>query len=208
GRMTAKQRSRAQPAVAKRGKKAALPAQELLMALPAGDSAERRPVVIENVSPEGDCGRFAVKRIVGNRLHAEADAYADGHDELAVHLLYRREEETDYHEVPMTPGYDDRWTADVRLDTAGVYVYAVIAWPDRFRTWKHDLQKRIAAGQDVALELVAGARILEAAANSAPADVAKQLRQRAEAMQNEDHVIDFRTAVALDDALEAPMDRY
>jgi len=179
-----------------------------VMALPSGDPVERRRVVIENVQPEVDNGRFAVKRIVGDLVRFEADAYADGHDELAVRLLYKHEGEDAWQERPMVLGYDDRWTTDVRLDTTGVYVYAVASWPDRFSTWKHDLEKRIAAEQgesEISLELKVGAEMLLAAAENAPLAEAERLRQRAEAMVRQDRPVSFRTEVALDPMLDELM---
>src|SRR4051794_20980769 len=119
--MTARPRPRTRQATAKTAKAPSSQPQERLMPLPTGDPAERRRIVIENVSPEVDCGRFLVKRIVGDRMRVEADAYADGHDEIAVRVLYKREEETDYYEVSMTLGNDDRWSAYVPLDAKGTY---------------------------------------------------------------------------------------
>ena len=40
----------------------------------------RGRVVIERVSPQIDCGRFPVKRVVGETVVVEADVFADGHD--------------------------------------------------------------------------------------------------------------------------------
>ena len=39
-----------------------------------------RRVVIENVQPQVDCGRFPIKRVVGDRVKVTADIFADGHD--------------------------------------------------------------------------------------------------------------------------------
>ena len=48
----------------------------------------RHRVVIERVSPEIDCGRFAIKRVVGETVVVEADVFADGHDQVACQILY------------------------------------------------------------------------------------------------------------------------
>src|SRR5579871_6137425 len=50
----------------------------------------RTRVVVQNVSPEVDCGRFAIKRVIGEKVIVEADIFADGHDELQCRLLYGR----------------------------------------------------------------------------------------------------------------------
>ena len=69
----------------------------------------RKRVVIEAVTPEIDGGRFAVKRVLGDRVRVEADIVADGHEVLSCVLLYRREADPDWQEVPMEPLVNDRW---------------------------------------------------------------------------------------------------
>ena len=46
-------------------------------------------VVIENVQPQVDCGRFPVKRTVGDRVSVTADIFTDGHDILYAVLRHR-----------------------------------------------------------------------------------------------------------------------
>jgi starch synthase (maltosyl-transferring) len=46
---------------------------------------------IEDVYPLVDGGRFPVKRIVGERIDVWADIYRDGHDVVAVALVWRLE---------------------------------------------------------------------------------------------------------------------
>src|SRR6185312_10402088 len=43
----------------------------------------RRRVVIENVSPEIDAGRFPIKRAIGESVVVEAAIFADGHDAIS-----------------------------------------------------------------------------------------------------------------------------
>jgi starch synthase (maltosyl-transferring) len=47
-------------------------------------------VIIENVYPELDCGRYSVKREVGDRFEVWADIFKEGHDALAAVLRCRR----------------------------------------------------------------------------------------------------------------------
>ena len=121
------------------------------MPLPASDPPERRRVIIGNVTPQVDGGRYAVKRVVGDTVSVEADAYAEGHDEITVLLMYRAESEEDWHPVEMRPGYDARWYGEFRVEAMGNYYFTVMAWPDRFRSWRRDLEKRVAAEQDLSL---------------------------------------------------------
>jgi len=133
-------------------------------------SAPARRVMIEGVSPQIDCGRFPVKRTVGEALTVEADAFTDGHDVIACVLLVRREDEDDWREVPMEPLVNDRWRARVILDAPGRWLYSMEAWVDRFESWRRDLVKRIDAGQDVTVDLQIGAGLLRDAASRAATD--------------------------------------
>ena len=99
-------------------------------------------VVIEGVRPQIDGGQFAIKRVIGETVVVEADVFCDGHDVLAVRLLYRAEGEADWREIEMQPLVNDRWQAQFEVDREGTYRYTVIAWVDRFLTWHRDLQKR------------------------------------------------------------------
>ncbi|PZP58914.1 MAG: hypothetical protein DI596_07270, partial [Azospira oryzae] len=54
--------------------------------VPARDGRVR--AAIENVRPEVDCGRFPIKRVIGEQVVVEADAFADGHDALMCMLRY------------------------------------------------------------------------------------------------------------------------
>src|SRR5688572_19552556 len=89
------------------------------MSLPASDPPERRRVIIANVTPQIDGGRYAVKRVVGDDVRVEADAFAEGHDEIAVLLMYRAESEETWRSVPMRPGYDARWYGEFCADVMG-----------------------------------------------------------------------------------------
>jgi len=140
------------------------------------DEALRRRVVIEGVSPEIDCGRFPVKRVVAESLVVEADVFTDGHDALAVVLLHRREDEAEWAETLMTPLGNDRWRAAFQVDALGRWGYTIEGWIDRFGSWRRDLEKRVAAGQDVAVDLQLGAALLREAAGRAGAGDAKILR--------------------------------
>jgi hypothetical protein len=51
----------------------------------------RGRVVIEDVRPQIDGGRFAIKCTVGEDIEVEADAFTDGHDQIACVLRYRSE---------------------------------------------------------------------------------------------------------------------
>src|SRR5919109_4203435 len=73
-------------------------------------------VVIESVRPEVDCGRYAVKRAIGDEVVVEADVFTDGHDAVVAELLYRHETQKDWRVVPMEFRYNDHWVAAFRVE--------------------------------------------------------------------------------------------
>ncbi|HWQ84516.1 MAG TPA: maltotransferase domain-containing protein [Anaerolineales bacterium] len=128
----------------------------------------RSRVIIEDVQPNIDAGRFPIKRILGEETRVEADILADGHDALACALLYRKEGDENWSEVPMEPLLNDRWQASFTVQEPGIYLYTVQGWVDHFKTWARDLAKRVEAGQDVSVDLLIGAELIEKAARHAP----------------------------------------
>ena len=103
------------------------------MSLPVNESpifAERegrRRVVIENVRPEIGAGRFAIKRVVGERVVVEADIFADGHDILSAVLKFRAKENPEWTETPMEFMDNDRWRGEFVVTQLGYYFYTIEA---------------------------------------------------------------------------------
>lgn len=150
-------------------------AETLESALTAG--LRSRPIVILNVSPEIDGGRYAIKREVGDILTVTADVFKDGHDKLRVMLMLRRSNEEAWQEVPMkcTNAGLDRWQGQVVLTENAAYVYTIEAWSDAFESWRDEVGKKLAAGVDVTLELIEGRDLVEDAAGRADASGKRDL---------------------------------
>ncbi len=133
----------------------------------------RSRVVIESVTPQVDCGRFAAKRVVGDDVVVEADVFGDGHDLVRARVLYRHESEDAWTAVEMTALGNDHWQAKFPVMRLGFYRFTVVGEVDHFGTWRSDLKKRLDAGQDLELPLRTGAAILrDAAARIANAGIA------------------------------------
>jgi starch synthase (maltosyl-transferring) len=143
----------------------------------------RNRVIIEGVKPEIEAGRYPIKRIVGDQTVVEADILADGHDALSCALLYRKEGDANWTEVPMEPLGDDRWRGSFSVQELGRYRYTVLGWIDHFKTWSRDLGKRVEAGQDVSVDLLIGAELVEGARKRATLVHAGWLSTFAEALR-------------------------
>jgi starch synthase (maltosyl-transferring) len=124
------------------------------------DPQLQRRVVVENIHPQVDCGRFPIKRVPGEEIAVGADIHADGHDVLAAVLMFRRAGDHTWREVPMEAIGNDRWQGTFTVETLGRYEYTVEGWIDRFASWRYELSKKVGAGQDVTSELLEGAGLL------------------------------------------------
>ncbi len=161
-----------------------------------------RRVVIEGVEPLIDGGRFPIKRVVGESVTVEADVFADGHDRVETRLLFRAEAEVDWTEVPMESLGNDRWRGEFTVKEMGRYRYTIEGWISRFGTWRADLTKRLEAGQDVGVDLLIGADLIEEAASRAPASEARRLRGWAGGLRKPADAAE-RAGMALDEELGA-----
>ncbi len=140
----------------------------------------RKRVIIEEIKPQVDCGRYPARRFVGDRVDISAAIFADGHDHVLARLLFKHEGESVWRSTPMTELANDLWSVNFIVDRLGTWSFTIQAWVDHFETWRVDLRKRLAAQpdasssdpakrdlppQDIPLALTIGAQLLDQAAN-------------------------------------------
>ncbi|HEV8549095.1 MAG TPA: alpha-1,4-glucan--maltose-1-phosphate maltosyltransferase [Polyangiaceae bacterium] len=167
-------------------------------------AAEPPRVVIEEVTPAVDGGRYPVKLPVGSALEIGANVFRDGHDLVAARVIFLPPGEPQWRAAPLVYRYDpDRWYGSFTANKVGRWHYGVEAWPDHFGTWRSELTKRIHAGQDVRSELRVGALLLERYAVLLRGDVAKRVRALAATMTDDKAPLDERLGAALDEELVA-----
>jgi starch synthase (maltosyl-transferring) len=110
----------------------------------------RKRVIIEAIQPQVDCGRYPVRRIIGDQIAISAAIFSDGHDHVAARLLFKHESERQWRSTPMTALVNDLWSAGFTVEQLGAWTYTIQAWVDHFDTWCDDLKKRLAAQPDPA----------------------------------------------------------
>src|SRR5436309_5194268 len=137
-----------------------------------------RTVWIAGVWPELAAGRFPVKRVVGDTFEVSADILREGHEALAAVLKYRTVKDTTWREVPMHHVDNDRWVGRFPLEENTRYLYTLEAYPDAYRSWAVDLEKRLAADMEVASELLEGAALLRPALARAVGADKKRIEER------------------------------
>jgi starch synthase (maltosyl-transferring) len=124
--------------------------------------------VIEAISPVVDCGRYPVKRVMGESCVVEADIFRDGDHVLHAVVKWRSRSETQFSESPMIHMDNDRWRGEFPLDRNERYFFTIQAWTDLFASWERGFRKKAEAGRDVASDLLEGIAFIEAAARRAP----------------------------------------
>ncbi len=131
------------------------------VALRAAASEPR--IVIENLSPRVTGGPFPAKRIVGQKVTVEADAYMDGHDVLAVALLWKAADQEEWHRLPMSPLGNAKWEAAFTPDRIGCWQFTIEASLDEYATLCRAIRLKREAGVDISVELAEMRLALEAA---------------------------------------------
>jgi starch synthase (maltosyl-transferring) len=118
-------------------------------------------IQIQSVEPLLDCGRYAVKRTVGETVEVYATLVKDGHDTLAGAVRVKGPGDARWREEPLVPLGEDRWAGSFPVDRPGRWQFAVTAWTDRIATWQTEVRRKSEAGQtDLAGELAEGAVLL------------------------------------------------
>ena len=118
-------------------------------------------ILIQDVSPQVDCGRYPVKRIVGERVDVAARIFRDGHDVLGAAVRSRAPGASRWRDSPLEPLGNDRWAGSFQVDQPGRWCFRVEAWVDRVASFQDELRRKADAGQeDLSSELAEGAVLL------------------------------------------------
>ncbi len=118
-------------------------------------------ILIEDVYPAVDGGRYPVKRVAGETVEVWADIFRDGHAVLAADLLWQGENAQRWSRAPMELHGNDRWRGEFQPAEPGRYVFAIETWTDQFATWRRDFLAKGTAGLKVDLEIEEGLLLLK-----------------------------------------------
>lgn len=130
-------------------------------------------IIIENVQPQVDAGRYPAKRTVGERVDVTADIFGDGHDHIRAEVLYKRKGAADWHRIEMKHVGNDAWKAAFYVTEKVSYTFTIQAWVDHLDTWYDGFKKKANAGMDVSVELMEGELLLKKIADVEGHEVTK-----------------------------------
>jgi starch synthase (maltosyl-transferring) len=118
-------------------------------------------VQIQEVAPQVDCGRYAVKRTVGDRVEVTARIFRDGHETLGAAVRHRGPDATRWAESPLEPLGNDVWAGSFDVNRPGIWSFRIEAWVDRVASFQEELRRKVAADQsDLSGELSEGGVLL------------------------------------------------
>jgi starch synthase (maltosyl-transferring) len=128
---------------------------------------------ITAVQPVVEGGRFPAKALPGEDLVVGATVFREGHDQLGVSAVLLDPRGRERQRVRLHPAQGeqwkglDRWEGLITPSGTGAWSFVIEAWHDRYGTWHHNAEVKVAAGIDVELMLAEGAALLAGAADDA-----------------------------------------
>jgi starch synthase (maltosyl-transferring) len=145
----------------------------------------RNRTIITDVKPNLEEGKYYIKRIPGEDVKVSAKIFCDSEDFIRASILFKKENDKQWSEVPMHLVGEDEWEGEFYVTSEGFYLYKIEAWADRLATWFDRFIKKQAKGQHLANDLALGAAMLKAAAKQADKTSAKKLNDWAKQFEKE-----------------------
>jgi starch synthase (maltosyl-transferring) len=154
-------------------------------------------IQIQQVTPQVDCGRYAVKRTVGERVEVGARIFRDGHETLGAAVRYKAPDANRWSESPLEARGNDVWEGAFEVDRPGSWCFRVEAWVDRVASFQDELRRKVAAGQEeLAGELSEGAVLLGRASVVVDEVLAVPAGDRSEKTWSETYLVDVDRELA------------
>jgi starch synthase (maltosyl-transferring) len=118
-------------------------------------------ILIQDVRPQEDCGRYPVKAIVGDGVRVTGTIIRDGHEVLGATVRYKAPSATRWKEAPLHAVGNDLFEGSFQPDSCGTWSFRIEAWVDRVASYQWELRRKVDAGQeDLTSELAEGALLL------------------------------------------------
>jgi starch synthase (maltosyl-transferring) len=130
---------------------------------------ERLPiVVIENLDPCIDGGRYPIKRVIGQELKVSADIFKQDNDQISANLKWRKVTSADWNQTPMRTTENDRWEGVCHFIENALHEFTIEAWEDHFKSWQVEYSKKYGAGNtNLSTELEVASILVQRAAERA-----------------------------------------
>ncbi len=183
---------------------------------------EQSHIVIEAVRPSVDSGAFPAKAIAGEPVLVTADIFRDGPELISAVVRYKNKGDRlggtpskatgRWAEVPLIHLGNDHWEGTFTPTGIGPWIFEVVAWPDRWATWRRSVKAKLEAGQDISVELDEGLAMLRSRLGSLKGKVAKAIQKAIDAAADVGDAAPGalypRVAALLDDDLASLLDTH
>ncbi len=164
-------------------------------------------LVVQDVRPATPHG-YPAKALVGDTVPVSANVFRDGHDVIAAQVELRRGDLVVCRARLEHLG-NDEWRGPVRATEPGPHQLVVMAWTDRYATWAHKAAVKLAARQDVSVEIAEGLVLLREwqalVGHEVPPVVAHALAMLADEAADEPSRVNPALAAGVAHALSGPL---
>ncbi|MGH9107660.1 MAG: maltotransferase domain-containing protein [Acidimicrobiales bacterium] len=115
-------------------------------------------LVVQDVRPSTPHG-YPAKAVVGEAVPVRANIFRDGHDVLAARAVLRKDGQV-VSTAALAQVGNDEWAGALTAREVGAHELVVEAWTDRYATWAHKAALKLAARQDVGVEIAEAVELL------------------------------------------------
>ena len=98
------------------------------MAIMAIIPTRKDNLVIENIRPQIEGGRFMIKREPGDTVTLTADIFRHSHEKYDAAIFYRHDSKKKWEKAPMHFVDNDQWEGSFTVNNIGYYEYKICAW--------------------------------------------------------------------------------
>jgi starch synthase (maltosyl-transferring) len=167
-------------------------------------SALFQTVVIENLWPQVEGGRYPIKRTPGEEVVVYADIFKEGHDVVSAVVKWREKGQKKWHESAMSPVAEDRWMGRFLAGSVGSTEWTIESWGNSYASWIEEISKKISGGAaSLPSETLEGAAIVKGASKRAgKSPAAKKLLLHALALESAANPAELRMVATQPELLE------
>ena len=123
--------------------------------------SRRSDIVIEEVMPSVDDGKFPAKSTEGSVLKVSARIYRSGSSRIRARVAFKHSSERKWEYGPLAMLDNDLWSGRMSTRKTGYYKFRIQAWDDDFGTWRDGILKWANAGEDIRQDQLSGVQMLK-----------------------------------------------
>ncbi len=122
-------------------------------------------IVITNLQPEVDSGKYPVKAELDEPVVVKALVFKDGHQMLLARIKYRKASDGNWRfgETLPVKMWEECWKGEFLADELGSWYYSLEAWVDSYASWLSDFKKKFEANSYKEIDIAEGKKLIATA---------------------------------------------